>query len=201
MTRAQAAYELLGIKSWARTPHRIDYDNVMGNWGWLQEWAVRTFDDWSARLLAAGVAAGLISVSLRVRVSRWMAMAVGAVFICLLYWFSSAPDVRFGSGYLASAGILGLSIAAAAYFAHFEGSNFARRLTIEAIAVGMIIGAAGIKKSGNSWTVKSPPSFVSMTAPNGKPIWVPQVVDQCWDHQLPCTPYFHPDDLPRVRWR
>ena len=201
VSRTQAAYEFLGIKSWARTPHRIDYDNVMGNWGWLQGWAVRSLEDWSARLLVAGAIAGVLCIGLGARVSRWMAGAAGALFICLAYWFSSAPDVRFGSGYLATAGILGLSVACAAYFAHFESSSFARRLTIEAIAVGMLIGAAGIKKFGNTWTVKDPPAFVSMTAPNGKSIWVPQVVDQCWDHQLPCTPYFHPDDLLRVRWR
>jgi len=201
VSRAQAAYELLGIKSWARTPHRIDYDNVVGNWGWLQEWVVRSLEDWSARLLAIGVIAGSLCLCLGIRVSRWMAGAAAALCICLAYWFSSAPDVRFGSGYLATAGILGLSIACAAYFAHFNNSNFAQRLTLEAIAVGMLIGAAGIKKFGNTWTVKDPPSFVSVTAPNGKSIWVPQVVDQCWDHQLPCTPYFHPDDLPRVRWR
>lgn len=201
VTRAQAAYELLGIKSWARTPHRIDYDNVMDNWSWLQGWAVRSWEDWSARLFVAGLLAGAVCMCLGVRVSRWMAGAAGALCVGLAYWFTSAPDVRFGSGYLVTAGILGLSIACAAYAAHFEGPNFARRLTIEAIAVGMLIGLAGIKKIGNTWTVKNPPTFVQMTAPGGKTIWVPQEVDQCWDHQLPCTPYFHPDDLPRVRWR
>jgi hypothetical protein len=65
----------------------------------------------------------------------------------------------------------------------------------------MLIGAAGLKKFGNKWSIKNPPAFVTMTAPGGKSIWVPQVVDQCWDHQLPCTPYFNSEALQRIRWR
>jgi hypothetical protein len=210
VSRAQAAYELLGIKSWARTPHRIDYDNVMGNWTWVPAWTVRTLEDWSARLLLVGAVAGSLSALFGTRVSRTVLAAAGALCICLAYWFFTAPDVRFGSGYLAAAGILGLSIACAAYFAHFQRGDFVHRLTIEAIVVSMLIGAAGLKKLGNTWTIKNFPAFVMMTAPGGKSIWVPQArlpdprnetVDQCWDHQLPCTPYFHPEALERVRWR
>jgi hypothetical protein len=201
VSRAQAAYELLGIKSWARTPQRIDYDNVMGNWTWVLAWAGRSLQNWSARLLLIGGIAGCLCVILGARVSRSMVAAAGALCVCLAYWFFSAPDVRFGSGYLAAAGILGFSIACAAYFTHFQSTDFVRRLTIEAIVVSMLIGAAGLKKFGNTWSYKDPPAFVLMTAPGGKSIWVPQIVDQCWDHQLPCTPYFHPEALQRVRWR
>ena len=62
VSRDRVAYELLGIKSWARTPHRYDYDNVMGNWGWAQGWAVRSWDDWSARLLVAGTILGALAL-------------------------------------------------------------------------------------------------------------------------------------------
>lgn len=201
VSRAQAAYELLGIKSWARTPHRIDYDNVMGNWGWVRDWSVRTLQDWSARLLIAGGIAGVLCVLFGARISRWMLTAAGALSVSIVYWFFTAPDVRFGSGYLAAAGILGLSIACAAYFGHFRSAGFVHRLTIEAIVVSMLIGAAGLKKFGNSWSVKDPPAFLMMTAPGGKSVWVPQGGDQCWDHQLPCTPYFNTDALKRVQWR
>ena len=198
---AQAAYELLGIKSWARTPHTIDYDRVMGNWAWVRDWSVRTLQDWSARLLLGGGIAGVLCVLFGARISRWMLTAAGALLVSLGYWFFTAPDVRFGSGYLAAAGILGLSIACAAYFRHFQSTGFVHRLTIVAIVVSMLIGAAGLKKFGNGWSVKAPPAFVMMTAPGGKSVWVPQGGDQCWDHQLPCTPYFNTDALRRVEWR
>lgn len=201
VSRAQAAYELLGIKSWARTPHTIDYDQVMSNWGWVRDWSVRTLQDWSARLLVVGGIAGILCVIFGARISRWMLTAAGALLVSLGYWFLTAPDVRFGSGYLAAAGILGLSIVCAAYFGHFRSAGFVHRLTIEAIVVSMLIGAAGLKKSGNSWSVKDPPAFMMMTPPGGKSVWVPQGGDQCWDRQLPCTPYFNTDALKRVQWR
>jgi hypothetical protein len=201
VSRAQAAYELLGIKSWARTPHRLDYDNVMGNWLWVRDWSVRTLQDWSARLLLVGGIAGFLCVLFGARIGRWMLMVAGALSVSLAYWFFTAPDVRFGSGYLAAAGFLGLSIACSAYFRYFRSAAFVNRLTIEAIVVSMLIGAAGLKNFGNSWTVKNPPAFMMMTAPKGKSVWVPQSGDQCWDHQLPCTPYFNTDALKRVQWR
>jgi hypothetical protein len=201
VSRAQAAYELLGIKSWARTPHTIDYDQVMGNWGWVRDWSVRTLQDWSARLFLVGGIAGLLCALFGARISRWMLSAAGALSVSLGYWFLTAPDVRFGSGYLAAAGILGLSIPCAAYFGHFRSAGFVHRLTIEAIVVSMLIGAAGLNKFGNSWSVKDPPAFMMMTAPGGKSVSVPQGRDQCWDRQLPCTPYFNTDALKRVQWR
>jgi multisubunit Na+/H+ antiporter MnhB subunit len=201
VSTAQAAYELLGIKSWARTPHRIDYDHVMGNWAWSGPWAVRSLEDWNARLLLAGAVAGILCVLFGARVSRLVMAAAGGLAIGLTYWFFSAPDVRFGSGYLAATGMLGLAIACEAYFRHFLGTNFAHRLTLEAVAASMLIGAAGVVKYGNTWAIQNPPAFVTMAAPGGTQIWVPREVDQCWNQQLPCTPYFNPDALQRVRWR
>ncbi len=61
----------------------------------------------------------------------------------------------------------------------------------------------GIKiNSATSRSVEKTAGFRQhAAAPDGKSIWVPQVVDQCWDRQLPCTPYFHAGELPKVRWR
>ncbi len=201
VSQSQVQNEFVGIKSWARTPHRIDYENVMNNWRWVGPWTVRSLQDWSARLLLVGGLAGAICVLCGARVSRLVMAAAGSLLVCLAYWFFSAPDVRFGSGYLATAGILGLSIACASYFGYFRSTGFVQRLTLEAIAVSMLIGAAGLLKFGNTWDIRNPPAFVRMTAPGGRSVWVPQGVDQCWDRQLPCTPYFNPEALERVRWR
>jgi len=201
ISQAQASYEVKSIKSWARTPHRLDYDNVMANWTWVPAWAVRSSEDWSARLFLIGGIAALLCALCGVRVNRLVVAAGGGICVCLAYWFLSAPDVRFGRGYLAAAGFLGLSIACAAYFGSFSNVAFVSRLTIEAIVVSMLIGAAGLQKSGNAWAVKDPPAFVMKAGPEGRSVWVPQGGDQCWDHQLPCTPYFNADALRRVRWR
>lgn len=130
-----------------------------------------------------------------------MAAFAGLCF-CLAYWFLSAPDVRFGSGYLAAAGILGLSMACAAYFTDTDPMQ---RLILHAVAVSVLLGTAGLVQSGNTWTIKDRPAFTMRTAPGGKSIWVTQAghggSDQCWDHPLPCAPYFEPEKLKRVRWR
>jgi hypothetical protein len=199
VSRAQAAAELLGIRSWARVPGRIDHWNVMASgWSWVGPWIVRTLQALSTRLFVCGGVLGGAALLAGARADRLVKITLAGLGMCLLYWFSTAPDVRFGSGYLAVAGILGLSIACAAYFG---GADFIGRLTIEAIAVAILIGAAALTREGNTWSIENPPAYRAMMAPGGRWIWMPQGIDQCWDHQLPCSPYFHPDALKRVRWR
>ena len=180
----------------------IDYDQVMGNWRWVASVDRPEFAGLERPPAPVRRGRRILILTLRstrkpLNSSRRRSCIVSAWRIGSL----ARRDVRFGSGYLAAAGILGLSIACAAYFGRFHSSDFARRLTIEAIVVSMLIGAAALTKFGNTWKVKDPPAFVMMTAPGGKPVWIPQVVDQCWDHQLPCTPYFNGEALQRVRWR
>jgi hypothetical protein len=202
VSRAQAAGEALSIRAWARAPHRLDYAKVTADWSWLAQWAVRTLQDWSAELfLFGGIAAG-VSVLAGARVNRAVtATLVGLVF-CLAYWFITAPDVRFGSGYLTTGGLLALSVVCAAYFPE---TDVMRRLTVRTVALSALLGIAGLVQWGNRWTIQPMPAVVARMAPGGKSIWVTQSDqqggDQCWDHQLPCTPYFNSANLNRVQWR
>jgi hypothetical protein len=134
-------------------------------------------------------------------VNRRVTAALAGICLCLAYWFWSAPDVRFGSGYLTAAGILGFSIACAAYF---PDTDLVPRLTLDAVAVSLLLGIAALAQSGNTWTIKNRTSFALQTAPGGKSIWVPYGNIEgmhCWDHSLPCSPTFDPEKLKRVRWR
>ena len=202
VSRTESGLESLSIRSWARAPWRFDYARVMADWTWLGKWTVAAWRSWSARLFLLGAFAGCVSMLAGVRVNRLVTAAFAGLCLCLAYWFWSAPDVRFGSGYLAAAGILGLSVACAAYF---RETDFFRRLALEAVAVSVLLGIAGLAQSGNTWTVTNRPAFTMRTAPGGKSIWIP-VGDyigssHCWDHPLPCSPYFDPEKLKRVRWR
>ena len=202
VSRTEARMESLSIRSWARAPWKYDYARVMSDWTWLGPWTVATWRNWSARLFLLGGIAGCVSMLARVRVSRLVGAAFAGLGLCLAYWFWSAPDVRFGSGYLAAAGILGLSVACAAYF---HETDFFPRLALEAVVVSVLLGIAGLAQSGNTWTIENRSVFALRTAPGGKPIWV-TVGDyggsyHCWDHPLPCTPYFEPEKLKRIRWR
>jgi uncharacterized MnhB-related membrane protein len=202
VSRTEAEMESLSIRSWARAPWRFDYAKVMADWGWLGQWTVATWRNWSARLFLFGGIAGCVSMLAGVRVNRLVMAAFAGLCLCLAYWFWSAPDVRFGSGYLAAAGILGLSMACAAYFPEI---SLMRRLVLDAVAVSVVIGIAGLVQSGNTWTIQNRPAFAMRTAPGGKSIWVTlgdfEGSSDCWDHPLPCTPYFDPEKLKRVRWR
>jgi hypothetical protein len=200
--RGKAVMEMVSIKSWAKAPHRSDWEKVMSDWTWLRQWWLNTWQHWSVLLFLFGGIAGSVSVLAGARVKRPVVAASLGLCFCLAYWFWGAPDVRFGSGYLAVAGILGLSIACAAYF---PDTDFARRLPLDTIVASALLGIGGLVQSGNTWTIKDRPAISMMTAPGGKAIWVTQSDyeggDQCWDHPLPCTPYFAPESLKRVRWR
>ena len=200
--RAQVAAEMVAIKSWAMAPGRLDYAKVVSDWTWLGSWSLRTWQNWSAQLFLLGGIAGCVSGLAGARVKRQVMAAFAGLCFCLAYWFWSAPDGRFGSGYLAAAGILGLSIACTAFC---NDTDLGRRLVLEAVAVSVLLGTAGLVQSGNTWTIKDRPAAVMRIAPGGKSIWVLQAdhggSDQCWDHPLPCTPYFEPEKLKRVRWR
>jgi len=195
---SQVKFDYVGIRSWARAIGRLDYAAVMADWKWVQPWLSRSWQNLSAMLFVVGTTLGCIGGVIRAHTSRAVMAALAGIWICLAYWFISAPDIRFGSGYLAAAGILGLSFACVA---QFEKADVARRLTLEGASVAILMGAIGLAKTGNTWQIMDRPSFVSIAAPGGKSIAVPQKSDQCWDHSLPCTPYIDPEALKRIRWR
>jgi len=200
--RRQVAVEMGAIKAWAEAPHQFDPEKVLSDWKWLGPWCIATWRNWNARLFLAGGMAGCLSVLAGVRLKRMVTAVFLGLCFCLAYWFLGAPDVRFGYGYLAAAGILGIGMACAAFF---PDTDFARRIPLDAIVLSVLLGARGLLDSGNTWTIKDRPAIAMRTAPGGKSIWVTQSDreggDQCWDHPLPCTPYFSPENLKRVRWR
>jgi len=135
-----------------------------------------------------------------VRVNRLVMAAFAGLCLCLAYWFWSAPDVRFGSGYLATAGILGLSIACAACFP----TRSLPKLTLEAVAVSALLGISSLVQSGNTWTIKSRPAFAMRTAPAGNRFgsrWETMRVAATAGTTHSLHPVFLPERLKRIRWR
>jgi len=199
VSRTAARNEVLAIRFWARVHSWFGFENVVSSWAWLtRQWIYRSWEDWSAKLFVAGGIIGCIAVPGRARANRVALACAAGLCMCLAYWFLGAPDVRFGSGYLDAFGILGLSFACAAVFGEAE---VAQRLTFQAVFAAMLFGTGGLIYSNNTWTIKGRPPYTTKVGPGGKLIGVPLEGDQCWDHPLPCTPYFRPDDLKRVRWR
>jgi hypothetical protein len=44
------------------------------------------------------------------------------------------------------------------------------------------------------------PAVYQVLMTEGRRLWVPRKSDQCWAHELPCTPYVNWAVLARVRW-
>jgi len=202
VARAQVTGESLSIEAWARAPESHDYHAVMANWSWLGPWIGRTLQNGSVVLFLAGLLGACVTLWRGARVNRLIATAGAGLALGLAYWFVTAPDVRFGAGYFAAAGILGLSVMCSRYI---PDMRTVPRLTLEAVGLAVLIGVAGLLQDGNRWSSQNRPVVHMRTAPGGQAVWVTQSDqqggDQCWDHALPCTPYFDAEKLKRVGWR
>ena len=96
--QAVAQYESDLIFSWARAPGELTSAQVLGNWGWLEGW-LRTLP--ILAWLTFGVASLLTTlnfIALRKTVSvvfRAQYLLYLPLFGSLIFWFLTAPDIRF----------------------------------------------------------------------------------------------------------
>ena len=109
------------IRSWARHPGEGDFAKVLKDNAWIPIWLSTARDDRYLRLLIILAPLGLISALIqRYLLGRpadvpILAVAAGLT-ACLLFWFLSAPDTRFGQGFILAAAFLGGAITLAACF-------------------------------------------------------------------------------------
>jgi hypothetical protein len=207
------AEELVRTRAWARA--RTVSPDVMVGWGWLGPWIewtlfYRTVDG----LLAVGlVLATLVWTAVhglwsrarvRVRGLAWVAVPLA---IGVAYWFLTAPDRRFGYGYVWSLLLLGLGVLLVR-----SGREPALRWraqlrrTLPAVAVGAVIvaavglGAIDLGRQGAVVTrvlLRWPPVPAAQVADSltteGAVIHVVVTPDLfCQASPFPCTPDFEP---------
>ena len=91
------------IKSWAEKPG-ADSNEVLGNWNWLKPWFYQVINDKS---LVCAFIIGIIIVIVCFILKKIKYLNVFAFIFCLsligcLFWFFTAPALRFGYGYLYS---------------------------------------------------------------------------------------------------
>ncbi|MFI5181978.1 MAG: LIC_10190 family membrane protein [Thermoanaerobaculia bacterium] len=214
---ALAREEVDWARSWARVPGRTLAETLTGN-AWLSEWARATATKLSILLLfllfAAGLAALLLARRRPARSSGGRFVAVfAAALASTLFWFSSAPDPRFGYGALFVLAALPL----AAAIPRFTAAEIPLRLRW--ISAGL--AAAALALSGVDFVVSGSGVRPSLVVPpearrplskelrtnDGETVFVP-VMDACWDVPRPCTPYLDPalvierdgSGRPRVFW-
>jgi hypothetical protein len=201
-SKSQLTAESLAIRSWARQPGQADFAKVLKDWAWLPHWFVGALHIRSIQILMAGVLLGLLALLVERRARRRPGPAVVLVATglaaCLVFWFIAAPDIRFGQGFLLSAGMLGASAILAACFGM---PRFAAHVPALLVALMLLLGIRALKRERRDYIYSlSEPATYQVADANGHRIFVPKVADLCWNHELPCTPYLEPVNWIKVRW-
>ena len=113
-----------------------------------------------------------------------------------LFWFFTAPDPRFGYGYLCS--FFGILISYGVYNFVSSKDGKKRFLGATCIFIFLIVFWHIYNKNINPKEIFNTnkiqkTKFVEMKTDSGGVVYVPSTGDQCFDGPLLCTPYFNKD--------
>ena len=207
------------IRSWSRQPH-LRPEVVLSSWDWLKPWIKRYFSNMPIRLLIGLQLLGtifLLASLLRRRPLRYpkdsfvlpLLISIGGI----AFWFVTAPDPRFGYGYLLSFVLLVLCFGLTEIgFSRLDGKW---RAVVFAGVLLALFARAGTEitpsiRTGHltGWPQIPEVRLVHMETTEGVRIYAPAEGDQCWAAPLPCTP--NPDlklrtkpseaGLPKMFW-
>lgn len=191
------------IASWARRP--IALAPGQADAGWFADWWSRFSSSGLAVVVAVllGLAAllwtaGLVARRLGARREEWSGNslpvwpALGINLIGVAFWFVSAPDPRFGLGYILGACALVATLAAGTLpGASVLARGLGRCLTVVLVAlaarVAVDVAASPARELSAPWPVFPPVGVRTGVIASGQAVTVPATLDQCWDLPLPCT--------------
>ncbi|HTQ60790.1 MAG TPA: hypothetical protein VMI32_11230 [Candidatus Solibacter sp.] len=198
----QVNEESLAIRSWAREPGENDYARVLKDQAWIPQWIGATLRSHSIRVFAVFAPLGLIVAFLKKpyagEPARCLLVVTCGLLGCLIFWFVAAPNLRFGEGFFLAAALLGGSIAFAAFFDHSRFVVYMPRFVLACMAV---VSIRGLWRPQSEYFYSVPEvATYELRGPSGHRIFVPKVLNQCWNHPLPCTPYFDPAALAKIKW-
>jgi hypothetical protein len=194
------------IRSWARLPG-VHWSKVLGNWDWFKPWVTYSFkaEKFNTILPLFISFVSIISIILKkfikkkhYEIPKNMWLILLPPIIAIIFWFFTAPTIRFIG---ASFWILGV----ASIILAISCSNklqWRKILIIIGISIctiyilykyftfeGLILTKDKIKNFYNVPKVTLKKEITN----TGLVIFLPKEGDQCWDAQLPCSPYMNPD--------
>lgn len=192
------------VRNWARLP--FTPADAADGWTWLGPWLDRSVRDAVLAVLLAVAAAGTLLVLVGVaRSGRRHAMRAVAPFgptlrLCfagLAVWFVSAPDVRFGLGFLVSGAVALAAAGLGALRLRVDWPWWARRwhvLCLAALATQGFAALERLRARGRlGWPDIRPARVHREKTAQGREVWVvDRGSDQCWATTPPCTPSFDP---------
>ena len=174
-SQQQVNSESLWIRSWARQKHELPAQ-VLKDRAWLPQWFSGAKHDHSIRLLVIFAPLGLLAALLRRnfhgKPAHCLLVVTSGLIGCLIFWFVTAPDPRFGEGFILAAALLGGSIAFAACFDQPRFAVYVPALVIASMAVVSIRGLWRVK-SDYFYAVSEAPTY-QLRGPNGTRICVPE---------------------------
>lgn len=202
---SQILFEKDLILSFARRPDILNPAIVLGNWEWFPEWFDRMAVDVIGIFIVAFFAmivsiAGSIFIAQKREVKHLNVLylpIVGSV----IFWFLTAPDLRFLGA------VLPLFLATGLWLAirQIQLTQFGQKLesytlpkgSEVAFACGLLVlstklmGIRAISLEG--WQPIPQVNAELRRTDSGFYIFVPGGGGFCWDHPLPCAPIFHPN--------
>ena len=201
----QVSWHSIALRAWARMPYVFDYHTVLGNWDWFQPWLWRVLP---RRILQVGlggaIACSLAAVKSLRRGSPYLRafLLAGFLALCFAWWFTAAPDPRFGAGFFISFGLLGFSLLASLALPASLSRRFIPRYAAPVICAMVALAALHAVVAAAPFQSSQPPvvEAYELRSPSMPRVWIPQQGELCWNHALPCAPYIHVDSWRRIRW-
>ena len=200
------------IRSWARQPF-LHPDVVLADWKWLSPWFQsllnsQDFGIWAITILAASATFSVLWILVQMLRKRPLesTLLLGTALSGIVFWFLQAPDPRFGFGFFVAC-TAGICIEATSR-QRDRLDPWLRSSSIRAIlGVLLVWGLAtqirfreGLHRVTEDWPRIEKTQAEERKTEKGLKVWTPSKgSEQCWDHPIPCTPYFD-NSLREVQW-
>jgi len=197
--------DLKYIISWARGGLHSSPSEVLGNWKWFKPWVIRFIKSGDKIILLIIIVGLLLLITAIIRKnflnnnkyysSFFIPLIIS--FSGIMFWFFSAPEPRYGYGFLFGFALLIFSYS----FYVFKLPKY-EKVTKLALAfiivlfflVEIVPLNTGIDKIfTNTWGKLPEVEVKEETTKEGIKINLPAEGDQCWYMKLPATPYLDPD--------
>lgn len=193
------------VMSWARAPGQQP-DEVLDDWEWLRPWGRRMLREGLFVFVVPSILSllfGLAAIA-RLRQARRLPFATLALVppvASLIFWFLTAPDLRFigAAPWLMTAGATVLALDIYGWAGSRRSALWILAVSV-AVAFGMYLTSEKLVDPGSEEGFYPLPTAVveAVTLPSGLTVNVPVGTDLCWDAPLPCSPYPPPELRLRV---
>jgi hypothetical protein len=190
---ARIQVESACIRDWAR--YRLLPWDVPTGAAWIWAWAQRVLATQEMLIAISLVLFGIVLCAISGRTilrQRNLPAILLASVGGIVYWFVTAPEPRFGYGYI-------FCFAALIFCIGFESIRRSARTTKMLLfaSVILLVTLSGYFQQLNhirwlGWPSIKADAVVARQIPGGPSVYVPKVADQIWVSPLPSTPYPDP---------